>query len=105
MTDAEILQAVPMTCIERARIFDVLHAGRWLRSTESRAWVLGRGLESVTLWDVFLELPDGISADGLGGETAVESRFRAFLAEGAIHLDVSLAELTGSETSTKVQRD
>ena len=105
VTDAEILQAVPMTRTERARIFDVLHEGRWLRSTENKAWALGRGLESMTLWDLFLELPDGISADSLGDETAVESRFRAFLAEGAIHLDVSLAELTGNEASTEVQRD
>ena len=47
----------------------------------------------MTLWALFLRLPDGIAEENLGGESAVEARFRAFLADGAVHLDVSLAEV------------
>lgn len=97
VTDADILQAVPMTRTERARVFDVLHEGRWLRPTENKAWALGRGLESMTLWELFLKLPDGIGEETLGGDSAVEQRFRAFLAEGAVHLDVSLVDVTADQ--------
>ena len=100
VTDADILRAVPMTRSERARIFDVLHEGRWLRSTENKAWALGRGLESMTLWELFLRLPDGIAEENLGDESAVEARFRAFLADGAVHLDVSLAEVATDKPSS-----
>ena len=100
VTDAEILRAVPMTRAERARIFDVLHEGGWLRTTENKAWALGRSLESMTLWELFLKLPDGVAEENLGGESLVEARFRAFLAEGAVHLDVSLAEVSADEPSS-----
>ena len=97
LTDADILRAVPMTRPERARIFDVLHDGRWLRATGNRAWALGRGLESMTLWELFLQLPDGVAAENLGGDSTVEARFRAFLEDGAIHLNVSLADIATDE--------
>ncbi len=97
LTDADILRAVPMTRSERARIFDVLHEGRWLRATGNRAWALGRGLESMTLWELFLQLPGGIAAENLGGDSTVEARFRAFLEDGAIHLNVSLADIATDE--------
>ena len=102
VTDAEVLSAVPMTRTERARVFDVLHGGRWLRTTENKAWALGRGLESMTLWELFLELPEGIAEENLGGDSAVEARFRAFLGDGAVHLDVSLAEIAAGESSSGV---
>ena len=99
VTDAEILHAVPMTRNERARVFDVLHEGRWLRPKENRTWALGRGLESMTLWELFLKLPDGIAKEHLKGDSMVEARFRTFLAEGAIHLNVSLADIATDEPS------
>ena len=103
VTDADILQAVPMTRTERARIFDVLHEGRWLRPAENKAWALGRGLESMTLWELFLQLPDGIAAENLGGHSTVEARFRAFLKEGGVHLNVSLADIATDEPSINVE--
>ncbi|MCY3817895.1 MAG: YihY family inner membrane protein [Gammaproteobacteria bacterium] len=105
VTDAEILQAVPMTRTERARVFDLLHEGRWLRSTENKAWALGRGLESMTLWELFLKLPDGIAEENLSGDSTVEARFRAFLHEGAIHLNVSLADIAINEPSSNSGAD
>ncbi|MCY3623526.1 MAG: YihY family inner membrane protein [Gammaproteobacteria bacterium] len=93
VTDADILRAVPMTRTERARIFDVLNEGRWLRPTSAKTWALGRGLSSMTLWELFLALPDGIAKENLGGDGAVEERFRAFVADGAVHLDVTLDKL------------
>jgi len=101
VTDAEILGAVPMTRTERARISDVLRDGRWLRATENKTWALGRSLSSVTLWELFQRLPDGIAKENLGGDSAVEERFRAFLADGAVHLDVTLDKLEASHADAK----
>ena len=93
VTDADILSAVPMTRTERARIFDVLNDGRWLRPTSAKTWALGRSLSSMTLWELFLALPDGIAEENLAGDSDIEKRFRAFLAEGAVHLQVGLDAL------------
>ena len=101
VTDADILRAVPMTRTERARIFDVLNVGRWLRPTSAKTWALGRGLSSMTLWELFLALPDGIAEENLGGDSAVEERFRAFLADGAVHLDLTLDKLNASHVHPK----
>ena len=105
VTDAEILGAVPMTRTERARVFDVLLDGRWLRATENKTWALGRSLSSVTLWELFERLPDGIAKENLGGGSAVEERFRAFLADGAVHLDVTLDKLDESHAPQDVPTD
>ena len=86
-----------MTRTERARVFDILHEGRWLRATENKTWALGRSLGSMTLWELFLKLPSGIAIENLGGDSAVEARLRAFLEEGAIHLDVTLDTLNTSD--------
>lgn len=104
VTDADILGAVPMTRAERARVFDVLHEGRWFRATENKTWALGRSLESMTLWELFLKLPAGVSIENLSGDSAVEARLRAFLAEGAIHLDVPLDTLNSSDAVSKPTR-
>ena len=100
MTDADILRAVPMTRTERARIFDVLHEGRWLRPTSAKAWALGRALSSMTLWELFLALPEGIAEENLGGDSDIEKRFRAFLAEGGVHLGIGLDALAPTDTES-----
>lgn len=104
VTDAEVLQEVPMTRTERGRIFDVLQEGGWLRSTENKAWALGRSLQSVTLWDLFVLLPDGLHSEGVRGDDVIETCFRTFLIDGAAHLGLTLAEVasrgaTGLEES------
>ncbi len=93
VTDAEILQEVPMTRTERGRIFDILREGGWLRSTENKVWTLGRSLESVTLWDLFVRLPDGLRKESVLGDDVIETRFRTFLDEGVAHLGLTLADL------------
>ena len=105
VTDAEILGAVPMTRTERARISDVLHDEGWLRATENKTWALGRSLSSATLWELFQRLPDGIAKENLGGGSAVEERFRAFLADAAVHLDVTLDKLDDPERAGVVDRE
>ena len=105
VTDADILRAVPMTRTERGRIFDVLREGGWLRPTPNRAWALGRSLGSVTLWDLFVWLPDGISSEGLTGDGIVEARFRSFLGEGAAHLGATLAEVAAAERTGDPEDD
>ena len=104
VTDTDILGAVPMTRTERSRVFDVLQEGCWLRPTQSKAWTLGRSLLSVTLWELFLRLPDGVREGNVGGDGLIETRFRAFLAEGAVHLGLTLAEVA-STTSVAREED
>ena len=103
VTDADILQAVPMTRTERGRIYDVLDEGGWLRSTENKAWALGRSLESVTLWDLFVRLPDGLQRDSVRGDDVIETCFRTFLDEGAAHLGLTLAEVASRSASDPVE--
>jgi len=59
----------------------------------------------MTLWELFLELPDGIAEENLSGDSTVEARFRAFLHEGAIHLNVSLADIAINEPSSNSGAD
>ena len=94
VADREILQSVPMTRIERNRIFDVLQRGKWLQAANHRSWSLGRSLETVTLWDLFVYLPESIDEEHVQGDSDVETRLRKFLAEGSTHLSISVAELT-----------
>ena len=91
--DVDILREIPMTRTERNLIYDVLQGGRWMLPIDNRAWVLGRSLESVTLWDLYLHLPEELTESSLQGEDELTTRFRRFLDLGNQHLGVSLADL------------
>ena len=94
VADREILQSVPMTRTERNEIFEVLQSGRWLKAADHRSWSLGRSLETVTLWDLFVCLPESIDVENVQGDNDVETRLRKFLTEGSTHLRISISELT-----------
>lgn len=94
ISDSDIVHSVPMNRTEQSQIYDFLRDGKWLRPTRHKTWELGRSLESVTLWELFVRFPRGLTQDNLGDDGAVEDRFRKFLKEGAIHLNVNLSELT-----------
>ena len=90
LSGVDIVREVPMTRTENEHIFEVLRDGGWLQANNSQSWLLGRSLESVTLWELFLRLPDGISEAKLSADDEIEKRFMAFLTDGAAHLDVTL---------------
>lgn len=94
VADREILRAVRMTLSERHRIFEVLQQGKWLQAADHRSWSLGRSLETVTLWDLFVKLPENIDENSLDGDDEVSNRLRSFLSEGSSHLRVRIADLT-----------
>ncbi|MEM8767898.1 MAG: YihY family inner membrane protein [Pseudomonadota bacterium] len=63
--DAEIETAVPMVSGEKERILRVLLELKVLRQTAD-GWILGRSLKSLTLWDLYQQLPEGLDLQELG---------------------------------------
>ena len=76
---------------DRARIFEVLTRERLLQRTQEGTLTLGRSLETVTLWDLYREMPEALDLGALErAEGAVARRLRTFAELGAHELDVSL---------------
>ena len=78
---------------DRQEVFDVLEREKLVRRTDDGRLTLGRSLKTVTLWDLFRQLPEALEPATLepdgGGDTVVH-RLRAFAEIGARELDVSL---------------
>ena len=76
---------------DRARIFEILTRERLLQRTQEGLLTLGRSLETVTLWDLYRQMPEALDVDTLeGAEGAVARRLRTFAELGARELEVSL---------------
>lgn len=60
LSDREIQLNVALSQSEHDRIFAVFQRFRLLNQTDDERWILGRSLKSVTLWDLYQELPDGL---------------------------------------------
>jgi membrane protein len=60
LSDAEIESAVKLHAGERERLVRVLLDLRVLRYADE-TWILGRSLKSLTLWDLYQKLPEGLS--------------------------------------------
>jgi len=65
VSEEDIGATVRMTGSERARMFAVLEELRLLRVTEAGHWSLGRNLKSLTLWDLYQQLPEGVELSRL----------------------------------------
>jgi len=63
--EEDIGATVRMSGSERARLFQVLGDLRLLRATEEGCWSLGRNLKSLTLWDLYQRLPEGVELSRL----------------------------------------
>jgi membrane protein len=63
VTDAQITRAVNLTREERRVVFDVLEQMNLLSHTDQNEHALGRNLRSVTLWDLYQRLPQGLEPD------------------------------------------
>ena len=60
VSEREIQLNVALSQSEHDRIFAVFHRHRLLNQTDDERWILGRSLKSITLWDLYQELPDGL---------------------------------------------
>ena len=57
------------------------------------SWILGRSLKSLTLWDLYQRLPDGVDMEGLGrvqGMKHVVEPLKALVQFGSNQMSVSL---------------
>lgn len=61
ISDMEISQKVKLNRSEHERVFDALQELKILGQTEDERWLLGRNLKALTLWDLYQQLPDGLS--------------------------------------------
>jgi membrane protein len=61
VTDREIQLTVTLNQVDHDRVFKVFQDFKLLNQTEDERWILGRSLKSVTLWDLYQQLPDGLN--------------------------------------------
>lgn len=61
VTDREIQLTVTLNQVDHDRVFKVFQDFKLLNQTEDESWILGRSLKSVTLWDLYQQLPDGLN--------------------------------------------
>ena len=61
VTDREIQLTVTLNQVDHDRVFKVFQDYKLLNQTEDERWILGRSLKSVTLWDLYQQLPDGLN--------------------------------------------
>ena len=61
VTDREIQLTVTLDQQDHDRVFQVFQDFKLLNQTEDERWILGRSLKSITLWDLYQRLPDGLS--------------------------------------------
>jgi membrane protein len=64
VTDSEIEEAVILHAGEREQLLRVLLDLKVLRYADE-SWILGRSLKSLTLWDLYQRLPEGVDVSGL----------------------------------------
>ncbi len=60
LTDERINRTVKLNRAEHERVFSVFQAFNLLSQTEDERWILGRNLKTITLWDLYQHLPDGL---------------------------------------------
>ena len=91
-TDA-VIEHAGLSAEDRQDIFDVLEREKFVQQTDKGLLTLGRSLATVTLWDLYRQLPEALdpgSLEAASGIDAVVERLRAFAELGARELDVSL---------------
>ena len=98
VTDKEINTQVPMTTQEHERVFGVLQDMRLLTMIEDDRWLLGRSLKSLTLWDLYQELPDGLDRarlDLIEGMENVVGPLKSLVQFGSNQMTMSLDTVFG----------
>ncbi len=103
--DDELNRLVGLDTGQRDRVFEVLQRMNLLVQTDDERWMLARNLRSVTLWQLYEQLPQGIAPDtlaGIGGEDEIVARLYRFAEHGADDLSLTLDELF-SAAATDIQ--
>ena len=88
-----VIRKAGLHATDRQRIFDVLEREKFVQQTDKGLLTLGRSLATVTLWDLYRQLPEALDPGSLAPAPdidAVVERLRAFAELGARELDVSL---------------
>jgi membrane protein len=98
VSDEAIYEAVPLSSSEKERVFGVLRELKLLTRDEEDCWVLARSLKTLTLWDLYQAIPEGLDSARLekveGMERIVEP-LRALLQFGSNQMAVSLDSVFG----------
>ncbi len=101
LTDSELREQVELNASEHDRIFTALRDLRAVTQDDEDRWLLSRSLKTLTLWDLYQCLPEGLDAQSLeavdGMEHVVEP-LRALLTFGSNQMAVSLETVFGGST-------
>jgi hypothetical protein len=98
VTEKEINSQVLMTRAEHEKVFEVLQDLRLLTVVEDDRWLLGRSLRSLTLWDLYQELPDGLDLEKLAavnGMAHVVEPLKSLVEFGSNQMTMSLESVFG----------
>jgi membrane protein len=101
LTDAELRAHVELNAAEHDRIFTALRDLRAVTQDDEDRWLLARSLKTLTLWDLYQRLPEGLDAKSL---EAVEDMdhvvepLRSLLTFGSNQMSVSLETVFGGST-------
>jgi len=102
VSDKEINDAVLLSQTNHDKVFGVFAKFNLLQQTEDERWVLGRNLKSVTLWDLYKQLPDGLELarlQDIDDMPGVVEPLIAITQFGSNEMSVSLDTLFNSSTS------
>lgn len=97
LTDEDIEAAVPLKRGEKEQIFRALLDLKIARQT-SENWILGRSLRTVTLWDLYRILPEGIDLrelDRIQDMDHVVAPLRSLVQFGSNQMSISLDTVFG----------
>ncbi|MEM7077792.1 MAG: YihY family inner membrane protein [Pseudomonadota bacterium] len=65
VSDQDINELVILNQRDHDRVFGVFNQMKLLSLTEDERWMLGRSLKTITLWDLYQQLPDGLALERL----------------------------------------
>ena len=87
-----------MNLAEHERVFGALRQLNILHQTENERWMLGRNLKSLTLWDLYQQLPDGLDhrrLERVKDMNNVVEPLKALVQFGSNQMSVSLDSVFG----------
>lgn len=97
VSEAEI-RNLALTPYEYDRVFKVLRDLKVLARDEDDCWILGRSLKTLTLWDLYQRLPEGLNVERLeavhGMDNVVEP-LKSLVQFGSNQMSVSLDAVFG----------
>lgn len=98
VSDREIQQAVALSGSENEKVFTALRELKLLAKDEQDNWLLARSLKTLTLWDLYQVVPEGLERerlDAVDGMDNVVEPLKALLQFGSNQMSVSLDSVFG----------